>query len=565
MAMWRRPKELLRNLAGAPGDSAAGPAGGLRRAAQRVAPGAQTLWLLIRQGVVRPMRPDKLWRIVRAWRRWGVTPALGYEVAAIRHPDRPAVIDERGALSFQELHQRTARLANGLRARGVRDTGRVAVLCRNHHGLVESIVACGKIGVDVVLLNTGLRPQQLHAVLAEQRADVLIADTEFVEQLEPPEDLDVVLAWTEGTTRRPTLEHLIGSSPSTRLPRRPRHARMIVLTSGTTGTPKGARRPAPPGVGPAATIMSRVPLREGERILVGAPIFHTWGLAAFQLGSAIGATLVLRRKFEPQQALAAVQRHRCTAMFMVPVMLQRILDLPAESRAPFDCSALRIVACSGSALPADLATRFQRVFGRVLYNFYGSTEASWVSIADPQDLAASPGTAGRAPRGTTIMIVGEDGEPVRRGETGRIFVGNDMLFEGYTGGGGKETRKGLMSTGDLGRIDSAGRLQVVGREDDMIVSGGENVYPKETEDALATLPEVHETAVIGVDDAEFGQRLAAYVVLAPGADLDADAVRDRLRDALPKYALPRDVVFLEELPRNATGKVVPAQLRERGE
>ncbi|MFR9730293.1 AMP-binding protein [Saccharopolyspora sp. MS10] len=549
--MWRRSAERTRRaVAGAterPGT------GSLRSS-------AGTLWLLARQGVVRPMRPDKLLRIARAWRHWGVTPALGYAVAAIRHPDRPAVIDERGALSFLELDQRTTRLARGLRQRGVRGSSRVAVLCRNHHGLVETIVACGKLGVDVVLLNTGLRPQQVRTVLAEQQADLLVADVEFLDELPDP-DVDVVLAWTEGTTRRPTLEHLIGSSTAGPLPRRPRHARLIVLTSGTTGTPKGARRPAPPGVGPAATIMSRMPLRAGERILLAAPIFHTWGLAAFQLGSAIGATLVLRRKFEPQQALAAVQRHRATAMFVVPVMLQRILDLPPEARRPYDTSSLRIVAASGSALPADLATRFQRSFGEVLYNFYGSTEASWVSIATPRELADSPGTAGRPPRGTEVRILDEAGEPVPEGSTGRIFVRNDMLFEGYTGGDAKEVLGGMLGTGDLGRIDEAGRLQVVGREDDMIVSGGENVYPKETEDAIAALPEVAEVAVIGVDDAEFGQRLSAYVVLDEGAELDSEAVRERVRPALPRFALPRDVTFLDELPRNATGKVVPARLR----
>ena len=296
-------------------------------------------------------------------------------------------------------------------------------------------------------------------------------------------------------------------------------------------------------------------------MLGGAPLFHTWGVAALQLGLVLGATLVLRRKFDPQQALQLLQRHRCTSMFAVPVMLQRILDLPADARRPYDCSSLRIVACSGSALPADLADRFQREFGPVLYNFYGSTEVSWVSIATPEDLRTAPGTAGRPPRGTTVRILDEDGAPVRRGETGRIFAGNDMLFEGYTSGTRREVRDGLMATGDLGRIDSAGRLFVVGREDDMIVSGGENVYPKETEDAIGALPEVADVAVVGVDDADFGQRLAAYVVLREPGALDAEGLRDRVRDRLPKFALPRDVVFVDSLPRNATGKVVARELK----
>lgn len=509
---------------------------------------------LARQRVVRPSRPDRLLRILLAWRRWGATLPLGYAIGAVRHPDRPAVIDERGALSYAEVDQRTTRLAQGLRASGIHSTARVGVLCRNHHGLLEAIVACAKLGVDVVLLNTGLGQQQLAALVSEQRIRLLIVDAEFADRL--PDGVDVVLAWTEGTTELATLDHLIGRSSAQPLPPPPRHARIIVLTSGTTATPKGALRPDPPGLSPAATILSSIPLRDGERVLVCAPLFHTWGLAALQLGAVLGATLVLRRRFEPEQAMAAVRRHRCTSMFVVPLMLQRILDA-----APEHAESLRIVASSGAALPADLATRFQRIFGPVLYNVYGSTEVSWVSVADPQDLRDAPGTAGRPPRGTTVRILDDDGEPVAPGEPGQVFVHNDMLFDGYTDGGGRPTRDGLMATGDVGRLDSAGRLFVVGRTDDMIVSGGENVYPQQTEDTIAAFPEVAEVAVIGVDDAEFGRRLAAFVVLATGHQLDERTVRDRVRSTLPAFAVPRDVHFVSALPRNATGKVMVRKLR----
>ncbi len=401
---------------------------------RRVTPGLHTVFVLARQGVIRPLRPDKLLRIILAWRRWGITPPLGFAVGAVRHPDRPAVIDERGALSYAELAQRTTRLANGLRDRIPRGT-RIGVLCRNHHGPVETIVAAAKLGVDVVLLNTGLSTQQLNDVITEQRVGLLVLDAEFRTHLpDLPEGIDAVLAWTDGTTRHDTLENLIAISSAQRPTRPTRQSRMIVLTSGTTGTPKGARRPDPPGLAPAASILSRVPLRSGERLLVSAPLFHTWGLAAFQLGAVLGATQVMRRKFDPEQALSAAQRNQCTSMFAVPVMLQRILDLPEQIRTKYDHSALRIVVSSGSALPADLATRFQHAFGPVLFNLYGSTEVSWVSIATPQDLRAAPGTAGRPPRGTTVRILGDDGTPVRRGATGRIFVGNDMVFEGYTNG-----------------------------------------------------------------------------------------------------------------------------------
>ncbi|WP_342788583.1 AMP-binding protein [Saccharopolyspora dendranthemae] len=517
--------------------------------------------MLVKQGVVRPMRPDKLARIALAYRRWGITLPLGFAVGAARHPDRPAVIDERGALSYAELASRTTRLAGALRDR-VPGKTRIGVLTRNHHGPVEVIVAAAKLGVDVVLLNVGLSTRQLADVLAEQDISVLVLDEEFTGHLpDLPGDLDVVLGWVEGLTEHDTLDHLIATGDGKRLARPKRHSRLIVLTSGTTGTPKGARRPDPPSLNPAAAVFSRIPLRAGERVLLSAPLFHTWGIAGFQLSAVLGATLVLRRKFDAVDTLRTVQRHRVGAMFGVPVMLQRMLELPAEERASFDTSSLRIVAASGSALPGDLATTFQRAFGPVLHNLYGSTEVSWVSIATPADLRAAPSSAGRPPRGTVVRILDDNGEAVRRGDTGRIFAGNDMLFDGYTNGNSRESRDGLMSTGDLGRFDHSGRLFIAGREDDMIISGGENIYPKETEDVIAGLTGVAEAAVIGVEDTDFGQRLAAFVVTREKGSLDADQVRDHVRGRVSKFAIPRDVIFLDELPRNATGKVVPAQLR----
>ncbi|NYH79633.1 fatty-acyl-CoA synthase [Actinopolyspora biskrensis] len=539
---------------------AADTAARITRWAERRVPAALDALTLVKQGVVRPMRPDKLLRTAFAYRRWGIAIPLGYAVGAIRHPDRPAVIDERGALSFAEVDQRTTRLANALREHGVESGSRVAILCRNHHGFVEAVLAASKLGADSVLVNTGMSGEQVSAVLAEQGVRLVIADSEFTGHVSPPEGVELVVSWTEGTTSHTTVEQLIGRSGTDALPKRPRHGRMIVLTSGTTGTPKGARRPDPASLSPATTIMSRVPLRSGERMMVCAPLFHTWGLAGFQLGTVLGATLVLHRRFDPQQTMAALQRHRCTSMFAVPVMLQRLLELPPEQRRSYDHRGLRIVACSGSALPGELAKDFQRVFGSVLYNFYGSTEASWVSIATPGDLRANPDTAGRPPRGTTLSILDDTGASVRRGETGNIHVRNDMLFEGYTNGRSSEQHDGLMPTGDLGYLDESGSLFVVGRADDMIVSGGENVYPKETEDLISGFPEVSEAVVTGVEDPKYGQRLAAFVVLHEGATLDADTVRERTRERLSNFARPRDVVFLDALPRNATGKVVPGGL-----
>jgi fatty-acyl-CoA synthase len=241
-------------------------------------------------------------------------------------------------------------------------------------------------------------------------------------------------------------------------------------------------------------------------------------------------------------------------------MMQRMADLPEEVRLRYDVGNLRVVGASGSALPGDLAIRFMDAFGDVIYNLYGSTEVGYVTVAGPKDLRAAPGTAGRTVRGNQIELLDDDDQPVATGNVGRIFVRGPLLFEGYTGGGDKTRVRGMMSIGDVGYLDEAGRLFVTGRDDEMIVSGGENVFPAEVEDLLAAQPEIEEAAVIGVDDEKFGQRLAAYVVLRDGQSLDEQAVKDRVKRELAGYKVPRDVHFLDKLPRNETGKVVKRQL-----
>jgi fatty-acyl-CoA synthase len=244
-------------------------------------------------------------------------------------------------------------------------------------------------------------------------------------------------------------------------------------------------------------------------------------------------------------------------------MLQRMLELEPAELAAHDVSRLRVIAASGSALPGGLATRAMDVFGDVLYNLYGSTEVAWVTVATPADLRAAPGTAGRPPRGTRVRLLDAQDRPVAAGASGRIFAGNELVFDGYTGtdaGEGKAVVDGLMSTGDIGHVDEDGRLFVDGREDEMIVSGGENVFPREVEDLLAGQPEIVEAAVIGVADAEFGQRLVAFVVRERERELDEAEVKRRVRENLAGYKVPREVTFVSALPRNATGKVVKRDL-----
>jgi acyl-CoA synthetase (AMP-forming)/AMP-acid ligase II/uncharacterized protein YndB with AHSA1/START domain len=519
---------------------------------------------LIKAGVLAPARPDRTLRQLASLARWGATVVGGYHASAARGPDEPAYQDERSHRTFGEVEIRTNRLANALAQYGVTAGTRVALMCRNHGAMLESLIACGKLGADAVLLNTGLAANQVAEVVRHHEPVVLLGDDEFTPLSQfLPAQLPRIRTWPEEDCGDvPTVEDLIsGGSPDKLTPPR-RVGRIVVLTSGTTGSPKGARRPTPRGLGDAAAILSRIPLRTGEKMLVAAPIFHTWGLAALQLGMPLRASLVLQRRFDPQMALQAIAEHRCTSMFAVPIMLQRMLDLPASLRSRYDTSSLRIVASSGSALPGRLVEQFMDAFGDVLYNLYGSTEVSWATIADPADLRAARTTAGHPPAGTRIGILDSDGISTPPGTIGRIFVGNDMLFDGYTDGGQLALRHSLMDTGDRGYLDADGRLFVAGRDDEMIVSGGENVFPRPVEDILLALPQVREVAVVGVPDSEYGQRLAAYIVLRPGSRLTADSVRSYVHQRLARFAVPRDVVFVESLPRNATGKVLKRVLED---
>ncbi len=343
------------------------------------------------------------------------------------------------------------------------------------------------------------------------------------------------------------------------MPPADRHGRIVILTSGTTGTPKGAPR-SEAGVEAAVSLLSRMPLHYGWRTHIAAPLFHTWGFAHLALAMLLGSTMVLRRRFDPEACLALAESERCDSVVVIPVMLQRIMALPDETLASYDLSRVRVVASSGSALPGDLALEWMDRFGDHLYNIYGSTEVAYASIATPEDLRAAPAAAGKPPYATVVKILDPDGRPLPQGEVGRIFVGNGLLFEGYTGGGGKEVVDGLMSTGDVGRFDDDGRLHVEGRDDEMIVSGGENVFPKEVEDCLMRHEAVVEVAAVGVPDADFGTRLRAYVVVnGPVTDED---LKSHVKDNLARFKVPREIVFIEELPRNATGKVLKRELAE---
>jgi acyl-CoA synthetase (AMP-forming)/AMP-acid ligase II len=574
VALRRRIKDVAEN---APGSSLARriPAGPLGQLVD-VPFNAKTLY---EAGVIQFTRPDKVAHTLRELIRWGASPAAGVAIGAVSRGQDAALIDEAGSLTFTELDKRSNALARALSGEGIGEGDGVAIMCRNHRGFVDSTLACAKLGAQALYLNTAFAAPQLAGVVENERPTALIYDEEFRELLsealeaEGGGELTRYVAWadrdeeeapaqaTTGETADTTIEDLIAETDHSPVDPPDEEARFIILTSGTTGTPKGAQRSAPASLAPLAAMFSRIPLRAEERTMIAAPLFHSWGMAHFQLGLSLRSTYILRRKFDPEETLRATAESGATALVVVPVMMQRILELPEETIREYDLSALRVTAASGSALPGELATKWMDVFGDNLYNLYGSTEVAWATIATPEDLRAAPGTAGKPPRGTMVRIVDQEGEEeVPEGETGRIFVGNEMAFEGYTGGGGKDEYKGLLSSGDVGHFDEEGRLFIDGRDDEMIVSGGENVFPREVEDLLSDHESVKEVAVIGVDDEEFGQRLKAFIVTDQGADLSEDEVKKHVKSNLAGFKVPREVEFLDELPRNATGKVLKREL-----
>jgi acyl-CoA synthetase (AMP-forming)/AMP-acid ligase II len=533
----------------------------LAKAAGLLANELTALRVLTVAGVIRPYPPHVLVGLARTLRQWGRGAAGGFTTLALRHPDQVGLVDELGELTFDEIHQRSNALARSLGTLGVGEGDSVALLCRNHRGFVEATIALSKLGADVLYLNTAFAAPQLGEVCARERPAAIIYDEEFTDLVgRSGIDVPEVLGWvdTDGG-ERPTLEQLIGAASTEDLSPPGRRSRSVILTSGTTGAPKGAPR-SEGSFDAGVALLSRLPLRRGWRTHIAAPLFHTWGWAHLNLAMLMGSTIVLRRRFDPEDCLRVVTEQRCDSVVVIPVMLQRILQLPEQTLASYDLSHVKVVAASGSALPGDLGVDWMNRFGDNLFNVYGSTEVAWVTIAQPAELRAAPGTAGRPPHATVVKLYDGQGAPVPAGEPGRIFVGNSMLFEGYSGGGSKDVVEGLMATGDVGRFDVEGRLFVEGRDDEMIVSGGENVFPQEVEDCLTRHDAVVEAAAVGVDDDEFGKRLRAYVVLSSPEEVTEDDLKGFVKQNLARYKVPRDIVFVPELPRNATGKILKREL-----
>ena len=519
----------------------------------------------MRSGLLGPEPPQRVAQLVRGLQRYGL---IGGAVVAggLRYGDRAAMIDERGELTYEELDERSNALANSWRKSGLEAGEGVAILARNHRGFLEAVFAAAKSGARIVLLNTSFAGPQIREVATREGTDLLVYDEEYGQVLEGIDDppRGRYRAWAD-EPGDDTLDALIDSADRSAPPKPAEWPRITILTSGTTGTPKGAPRAEPRSLSLFGGLLSKVPFRAREVTELCVPMFHAFGFLQAMVGVGLGSTLVVRRRFDPEATLDSLGEHRASAMVVVPLMLSRIVDLGEDAIKRRDTSALRIIFVSGSALGTDVAQRATDAFGPVIYNLYGSTEIAYATIATPDDLRAEPSTVGKVVRGSIVKLLDDHGREVRHGETGRIFVGNISQFEGYTGGGNKDMIEGLMSSGDVGHFDPDGRLYIDGRDDEMIVSGGENVFPAEVEELLGSHESIQEAAAIGVEDEKFGQRLKAFVVLQRGATLSEDEIKGYVKDSLANYKVPREVVFLDELPRNQTGKVLKRELVERQE
>ena len=498
--------------------------------------------------------PLGLIRAGSAVRDWRGNPAAIVVAGARQHPSLAAVIDDDEIVTSGDLERRTNSLARRIGELGVGPGQAIGILSENRAIVLDAGMAAYKVGADTVYLNSGFSAVQVSEVLAREGVDLLIADDEHGAALT---DLGSVEMLTS-TDLRAIFRDDDGSPVAP--PAAP--GSVVVLTSGTTGTPKGARRSKTGSALDAAGILTCIPFVAGDTTLVAAPIFHGLGLFNANLAMALGSTVILRERFDARRTLEDIERHHVAVLIAVPAMLHRIMSLPRRELDQFDPSSLKIVVSGGAALAGDLASALMDRFGPVLYNIYGSTETALATIASPRDLRRAPETAGRPTPGVRVRVLDETGASVAPGVTGRVFVGSELGFDGYTGGGGKDTVDGLLFTGDLGRVDRWGRLFLEGRADEMIVSGGENVFPAEVEEALLSHDAVAEAAVAGVADAEFGERLAAFVVLRPGREADEEELKQFVRNRLARFKIPREVVFLDTLPKTATGKVMKRLLVE---
>ncbi|GAB16542.1 putative fatty-acid--CoA ligase [Gordonia effusa NBRC 100432] len=534
--------------------------------------GSRRQWLtaaraLTQSGMLTPPGPLTLGRIINRYWQHGNTAATLFGVAAARYPNRSAIIDDSGAITYAELYRDAGALASHLCAQ--KRPKSVAIICRNHRGFFQALAATAMTGAETISINTELPAIQLATLLTRHAPDALIYDEEFADAIAAGNfgGTQVVVGGPARTeTSVPTLMSIVETSSRFRH-RVWRSGKFTLLTSGTTGLAKGVPRSVRLWgvVQLAVSGTATVPLRSRDVVVVGPPFFHGFGLLAAIGVISAGGTVVCRSRFDAATMVDDMARHRATVLFAVPTMLQHILDV--EPSAAEKSIHLRCAVTGAAPITSVTVQRFQDRFGNVLVNGYGSTEAGVVTTATPDELRRFPSTVGKAALGVSIRIVDEAGALVPTGNSGRIFVRGPLEYAGYT----RDTRSpaptkvvidGFVDTGDVGYVNSEGLLFLAGRSDDMIVSGGENVFPGEVEDILVRYPSIKDAIVVGVSDERFGQVLQAFVVTTNNEMVDPDALKLHLRASLERYKIPKQFITIDAIPRNPSGKVLRSKLLE---
>ncbi|MCA9773300.1 MAG: AMP-binding protein [Myxococcales bacterium] len=506
----------------------------------------------------------------------GFRPHLIYNFLAATQPEKTALIHGERRLSFAELLNRVNRLANALSALGVRKGDRVAMMARNSPEFMEIQTACSKIGAGAVIVNYRLTPPEIEYIVNNSGASALIYDAAFGEvvkatrpRLSNIDDKKYVVIRGDGRESDRGYEQILAASSPLDPPPPGKDATnaVVMYTSGTTGKPKGAVRDlGKAGLGTILSFLQVVPLHRSDVHLVAAPMYHATGSGLATAHFSFGCTLVLMDKWKPEDVLALIDRHKVNSTALVPTMLGDVLNLPDDVWSKYDVRSMKAIVTTGSPMTDPIRDKVAQRFGPVLYDLYGSTEMAWVTIARPEDHVHRRGTIGRPVPGTDVVILGEDGRPVKSGEIGEIFAKNDLLIEGYHGNE-EATKKsqwnGYFSVGDIGRRDENGYYYICDRKSDMVISGGANIYPAEIEAVLVQHPDVADAAVIGVPDDRWGERLVTFLVLKEGAPaFDAERIVEFCRDKLAGYRIPREYIVKDALPRASTGKIHKRTLKQ---
>jgi fatty-acyl-CoA synthase len=500
---------------------------------------------LLRSGIVRPLGPRTTIELTRRVLRDGFKSHLVLTLHATQQPNKPALIFEDKVWTWAQFAERVRRLANHLLAWGVQPGNGVAIMLPNRPEFIESDTAARRIGATTAYINPRSPAQDARNMIERIHARVVVTNREDVR---PNARVLFVPGYYEGA---------LAAAPN-REPEVDRNAKanVVVFTSGTTGRPKGAVRSMDDigSLTDALGFLRTLPVKTDDVHMVVCPLYHSTGSGFAFSAQALGNTIVLVEKFSPEAFCEHVSKHKVTTTAVVPTMLHQLAAWPKAR--DYDLSSLRLVVCTGSPLREEVREEARELLGDVVYDLYGSTEMAWVSVATPEDQRKKPGTVGKPVPGVKVRIVGPDGREVPPGESGEIWVSSRLLMKGYLDDpqlDRERMREGFISVRDVGFIDEDGYLHVIDRADDMIISGGVNVYPAETEVALGEHPKVSECSVIGVPDPRWGQKVVAAVV--GNGDVDPDDLVEWCKQHVSYAAVPKEIRFVDELPRNDVGKV----------